>query len=205
MKLVIMNLLRPEMKKANMSYLATVSVLLLMWGTMFSGIAWGADNATADGFVGVPWGAGRSQVASIMKEKGFKLITGKVKDLYDAEVYRGTFAEQPADLYFNYNGRDYFNDGWALLLNFQGQGIEVAMSGYGSIMPLFRSKYGACDKETANEFVRLCNWETIPAKKGPGSGVVEIKVQGGRVPDFLYNQKLHGVWIQYRYRSTKDI
>ena len=97
MKLVIMNLLRPEMKKANMSYLATVSVLLLMWGTMFSGIAWGADNATADGFVGVPWGAGRSQVASIMKEKGFTIITNKAKDLYDAEIYRGAFADQPAD------------------------------------------------------------------------------------------------------------
>lgn len=193
------------MKEMKAFCLATVPVLLLMWGAVFSGIAWGAEQAAADGFVGVPWGAGRPQVASIMKERGFKLVTGKVKDLYDAEVYRGTFADQPADLYFNYNRRDFFDSGWALLLNYQGQGIEVALSGYNSIMPLFKSKYGACDKEMAGEEVSLCHWDTVPAKKGPGSGVVEIKVQGGRVPDFLYNQKLHGVWIQYRYRSTKDI
>lgn len=205
MTLGFMKWLSPEMKKMNVSYLATVSVLLLMWGAVFSGIAWGADNATADGFVGVPWGAGRSQVASIMKEKGFALVTNKVKDLYDAEIYRGAFADQPADLYFNYNRRDYFNDGWALLLNFQGQGLDVALSGYYNIMPLFKAKYGPFDTEASGEEVRVSTWKTVPTKKGTGSGVVEIKVQGGRVPDFLNNQKLHGVWIQYRYRSTKDI
>jgi len=183
----------------------TAAVLLLIWCAMFSGIAWSAEKATADGFVGVPWGAGRSQVAEIMKEKGFTIITDKAKDLYDAEIYRGTFADQPAHLYFHYNGRDFFDSGWAILLPFQGQEVNVAMAGYYSIMSLFKAKYGPFDKEIAGEQFRAATWNTVPTKKGAGSGVVEIKVQGGRVPDFLNNQKLYGVWIQYRYRSTDDI
>lgn len=194
-----------KMTKMKVFYQVAASVLLLIWGAMFSGITWGAEKATADGFVGVPWGAGRSQVASIMKEKGFTLITNKVKDLYDAELYRGAFADQPANLYFNYNGKEFFDSGWAFLLNFQGQGLDVAMSGYYNIMPLLKTKYGACDKEIAGEQFRACNWNTVPTKKGASSGVVEIKVQGGIVPDYLNNQKIHGVWIQYRYRSMKDI
>lgn len=181
------------------------SVLVLICCAMFSGIAWSAEKATADGFVGVPWGAGRSQVASIMKEKGFMLITNKVKDLYDAEIYRGSFADQPADLYFHYNGRDFFDSGWAMLLPFQGQGLDVALSGYNSIITLLKTKYGPFDKELIGEQFRLSNWNTVPTKPSAGSGVVEIKVQGGRVPDFLNNQTIHGVWIQYRYQSMKDI
>jgi len=182
----------------------TASVLLLIWCAMFSGIAWSTEKATADGFVGVPWGAGRSQVASIMKEKGFTIITSKAKALYDAEIYRGTFAGQPADLYFHYNGRDFFDSGWAFLISVRGQGLDVALSGYDSIMPLLEVKYGRFDKEIAGEQFRVSAWNTVPTKKGAGSGVVEIKVQGGRVPDYLNNQGMHGVWIQYRYRSTDD-
>lgn len=181
------------------------SVLLLMWYVLFSGIAWSAEKATADGFVGVPWGVGRSQVAKIMKEKGFTIITNKAKDLYDAEIYRGTFADQSADLYFNYNGKDFFDSGWAIMLPFQGQGLDVAMSGYNSIMTLLKAKYGSFDKEIAGEQFRLSTWNTVQTKKITGSGVVEIKLQGGRVPEHLNNQKMHGVWIQYRYRSTDDI
>jgi len=186
-------------------YRVTAPVFWLIWCVMFSGIAWSAEKATVDGFVGVAWGAGRSQVALIMKEKGFTLITNKVKDLYDAEIYRGTFADQPADLYFHYNGKDYFDSGWAILLPFQGQGVGVAMSGYNSVVTLLKAKYGPCDKELIGDQFRLSNWNTVPTKQGSGSGVVEIKAQGGRVPDYLNNQKLHGVWIQYRYRSTDDI
>jgi len=183
----------------------TASVLLLIWCAMFSGIAWSTEKATADGFVGVPWGAGRSQVASIMKEKGFTIITSKARALYDAEIYRGTFADQPADLYFHYNARDVFDSGWAFLISVQGQGLDVALSGYYSIMPLLKAKYGPFDKEIAGEQFRVSTWNSVPTKKGAGSGVVEIKVQGGRVPDYLNNQEMHGVWIQYRYRSTDDI
>lgn len=205
MNLTLMKWLSIEGEKMKVFCKVTALVVLLIWGAMLSGVAWSAEKATADGFVGVPWGVGRSQVASIMKEKGFKLITNKVKDLYDAETYRGTFADQPADLSFHYNGRDFFDSGWAILLPFQGQGLDVAMIGYNSIVTLLKVKYGPFDKEIAGEQFRVSTWNTVPTKKGAGSGVVEIKVQGGRVPDYLNNQKMHGVWVQYRYRSTDGI
>jgi len=187
-------------------YRTIIAALLLMWGIIFPGIAWCGEKATADGFVGISWGAGRSQVASAMKEKGFTLITNKAKGLYDADVYRGTFVDHPADLYFHYNGKDFLDNGWVFLLSVQGQGLDVAMSGYYSIMSLLKAKYGAFDKELAGEQFRLCSWNTVPAKKEADSGIVEIKLQGGRVPDFSgRNNNLHGVWIQYRYRSMKDI
>ncbi|HEX2964160.1 MAG TPA: hypothetical protein VHO84_00145 [Syntrophorhabdaceae bacterium] len=192
------------MKEMNVFNRLTVLVIFLMSCVIFSSAAWCAE--TADGFVSVPWSAGRSQVASIMKEKGFTLVTNKAKDLYDADIYRGTFADHPADLYFNYNGKDFFDSGWAFLLSVQGQGLDVAMSGYYSIMPLLKAKYGAFDKETVGEQFRLSAWNTVPTKKGVNSGVVEIKMQGGRIPDFSgKNSNLYGVWIQYRYRAMKDI
>ncbi|MHB8108621.1 MAG: hypothetical protein ACYDHW_01150 [Syntrophorhabdaceae bacterium] len=141
-----------------------------------------------------------------MKEKGFTVVTNKAKDLYDADIYRGTFADHPADLYFNYSGKDFFDSGYAFLLSVQGQGLGVAMSGYYSIMPLLKAKYGAFDKEIIGEEFRLCTWNTVPTKKGTGSGVAEIKMQGGRIPDFSGRSgNLHGVWVQYRYRAMKDI
>jgi len=195
------------MKEMKVCYRVAVTVLLLICSALFSGIALSGEKATADGFVGVPWGAGRPQVASIMKEKGFTIITNKAKDLHDAEIYRGTFADQPADLYFHYNGRDFFDSGWALLHNFRGQGLDVAMAGYYSMMQLFKEKYGASDKEMTAEgnVLRVSTWNTVPTKKGTSSGVVTISVQGGRVPDLYNNQKMHGVWIRYQYRSMKDI
>jgi len=76
------------------------------------------------------------------------------------------------------------------------------MSGYYSIMPLLRAKYGALDREITGEQFRLCNWSPVPAKKGAGSAAVEIKIQGGRVPDFSgSNPNQHGVWVQYQYRA----
>lgn len=185
-------------------YWMTSAALVLFWSLLVSDVARAGE--TADGFVGAPWGAGRSQVASTMKEKGFTLITNKAKDLYDADVYRGTFADHPADLYFHYNGRDFLDSGWAFLLSFQGQGLDVAMSGYYSILPLLRAKYGAFDKEITGEQFRLCNWNPVPTKKGAGSAVVEIKMQGGRVPDFSgSNPNQYGVWVQYQYRAMKDL
>ena len=192
------------MKKISMFYRMIIAAFMLAGSFSYSGVVWGGE--TADGFVEVPWGAGRSQVALTMKEKGFTLVTNKVKDLYDADIYRGSFAGHPADLYFHYNGRDSLDSGWAFLLSFQGQGLDVAMSGYYNIMPLLRAKYGAFDKELTGEQFRLCNWNTVPTKKGVNPGVVEIKMQGGRIPDFSgRNNNLHGVWVQYRYRSMKDI
>lgn len=170
-----------------------------------SGLAWAGEKQTADGFVGVSWGASRLQVASLMKEKGFTLITNKAKNLYDADIYRGTFADYPADLYFHYNGKDFFDSGWAFLLSVQGSSLDVAMSGYYDIVPLLKAKYGAFDQELAGEEFRLGSWNNIPAK-GTSPGVAEIKVQGGRIPDFSRkNKHLYGVWVQYRYRPMKDI
>lgn len=192
------------MKKITAFHRMIIVVFMLIGSLICSGVVWGGE--TADGFVEVPWGAGRSQVTLTMKEKGFTLITHKAKDLYDADIYRGSFAGHPADLYFFYNGRDSLDSGWAFLLSVQGQGLDVAMSGYYSIMPLLKAKYGAFDKELTGEQFRLCSWNTVPTKKEVNPGVVEIKMQGGRIPDFSgRNSNLHGVWVQYRYRSTKDI
>ena len=182
-----------------------VWALLLASVVISSGTVWGGEKPTADGFVGVPWCASRLQAASVMQEKGFTLITHKANRLYDADLYRGTFADYPADLYFNYNGKDVFDSGYAFLLGFEGKNLDAAMSGYYSIVPLLKAKYGAFDKEIAGEEFRVCSWDNIPTK-GASPGMVEIKVQGGRIPDFSgKNKNLYGVWVQYHYRQMKDI
>ena len=74
-----------------------------------------------------------------MKEKGFTLITHKANILYDADLYRGIFADYPADLYFNYNGKDVFDSGDAFLLSFEGKNLDAAMSGYYNMVPLLKA------------------------------------------------------------------
>ena len=75
------------------------------------------------------------------------MLRTRRKDLYDADIYRGTFADYPADLYFHYSGKDVFDSGWAFLLSVQGNSLDVAMSGYYDIVPLLKAKYGAFDQE----------------------------------------------------------
>lgn len=194
-------------KMKNMRMLArdVLSALLFAMVVLTAGAVWCGERPAVEGFVGVPWGASRLQVAAVMGEKGFTLVTNKAASLYDADLYRGSYADHGANLYFHYGGKDSFYDGEAFLLTVQGYNLDVAMSGYYDIASLLKAKYGPFDQETIGEGWRVCSWDNIPTK-GVSPAKAKIVVQGGRIPDWSgKNEELYGVWVQYRYRQMKDI
>ena len=124
------------MKKTKVFYQNIVFALILVSVVMFSGIAQ-ADAASLDGFVGVPWGASKQQVASAMAKRDFK----QVAEGTDYVVYRGTFADIEADLTFAF-GKNGLNTGEADLLGCRDQDIVFAMTSYPGIKRLLVAKYG---------------------------------------------------------------
>lgn len=193
------------MKNMRMLARNTLSALLFAVVVLTAGVVWCGEKPAVEGFVGVPWGASRLQVASVMREKGFTLITNRVAGFYDADLYRGSFADHGANLYFHYDGKDSFSSGEAFLLTVQGHNFDVAMSGYYDLTSLLKAKYGPFEQESIGEGWRLCRWDNLPTK-GASPAKAEIEVQGGRIPDYSgKNEQLYGVWVQYRYRQMKDI
>lgn len=203
------------MKKMKVHFSSVVFMLLAVSFVMFSGIAKANDVPTVDGFIGVPWGADRLQVAAVMKEKDFtlsmshffkfNLVNSEIDTRDLADVYQGIFAGYPAELYFDYR-TDVFYEGEVFLLSFQGDSLDVARSGYNDIVSLLKAKYGAPDYDAGSqENWNLCRWDNIQTKVGAPARVV-ISVQGGRIPDYhRKNLHLYGVWLKYEYQQMRDI
>ncbi len=162
-------------------------------------------RSSADGFVGVPWGSTREQTKSILQKKGYSLITNKAPFWADADLYRGSFADQTADLYFHYGGTDYFSSGQAYLVGFKGQGTDIALVGYYTVVKLIKAKYGDCDREISTYSEEhgkgfVCSWENIKTSKPP-YGIVSIGVQAGAIVDPSLGRSTTGVQIRYSYEK----
>ena len=94
---------KEKMKKTKAFYQIIVFALIVVSVIMFSGIAKAAAD-TVDGFVGVPWGASKQQVAKEMAQRDFK----QVAEGTNYVVYGGTFADLPADLTFGFGKNGFY-------------------------------------------------------------------------------------------------
>lgn len=177
-------------------------VILIFLTISFVQSIWAQQGrATADGFVGVPWGSTREQTKSILQKKGYRLITNKVAFYHDADLYSGSFAGEASDLYFHYRGEDYFYMGSAYLVGYKGQGTDIAKVGYYNVIKVMKAKYGNCDREysTVRGEVFGCSWGNLSTSKPP-HGIVSIDVQAGAIGD-PSGRASTGVHIQYVYKK----
>jgi hypothetical protein len=170
-----------------------------------------AAPPTVDGFVGVPWGASRQQVASVMVEKGYALLQQREDGVLDR--YQGTFADYPAELVFLYT-KNVFYYGSAELLPARDKGMDVAMKYYYEMAQLLTAKYGEPAKKSygflpgpgGKETIlsRHSSWENIPAAITP-PGQVTISVLGGDMAGYRVevNYTIGKAWAQLK--NVKDI
>jgi len=110
-----------------------------------SALVFAGEAASVDGFVGVPFGSSRQQVATSMDQRGFKQVDeATISERTSWVVYRGTFMDLPADLTFKF-GEGGFYIGEADFVYMRDQEILVAMSFYPAFKKKFVLKYGKPD------------------------------------------------------------
>jgi hypothetical protein len=148
-----------KMKKTGAIYMVFASTLLLAVSVvMFYGIAQ-ANAASLDGFVGVPWGADKQQVAKAMAQRDFK----KVAEGASYITYRGTFADLPADLTFAFKKNGFYT-GEADLLSCRDQEIIFTIAPYKGIKELLIAKYGPPDDSTNDAVTSMWGREGMLSK-----------------------------------------
>lgn len=186
------------------------SIILLfsiLYCLMFVQNVWAQQGrSNADGFADVPWGSNREQTTSILQKKGFILTTKKAESFFDADLYRGNFAGETADMYFHYGGKDFLEGGNAYLIGYKGQGTDIAKVGYFAVIKLMKAKYGECENEGIigqGEGI-VCSWYNLSANT-PSPGVVTINVTCGPIPDHTspgFSKGTTGVMINYHYKKV---
>jgi hypothetical protein len=169
-----------------------------------------------DGFVGVPWGASRQQVAAAMAEKGFILLEQRADGSIDK--YQGTFAGQPAELEFWYE-KNVFYRGEAAFLHVKDKDFYVVKAYYIELRDLLTAKYGSPREVTSigSKPISYSIWEHLSATATP-PGRVAIQVREGPAlfgtgPSLGNNlYQAHSVIVVYdigaswaRIKDVKDI
>jgi hypothetical protein len=92
------------MKKLRVFYLIVVLTLLAVSVVISSGIT--QAGAVPDGFMGVPWGAGRDQIIKAMSERGYQQLTS---DNPNQLNFKGAFAGVPClHLYFDLSANSFY-------------------------------------------------------------------------------------------------
>lgn len=178
---------------------------------LFSGIVFGGEPPTVDGFIGVPWGASRQGVQKAMEERGFTLLEQRADGFSD--TYRGTFTGQPAELEFLYEKNVFFR-GEVTFLHISDKGYYVVKDYYNEIKDLLTAKYGLPVERTSigSQPLSYSTWENLPATtRQPGQ--VRILLREG--PVLLKSSKSqysHSVIVSYdigvswaRQIAVKDI
>ncbi|MFH1615687.1 MAG: hypothetical protein ABIG61_11475 [Planctomycetota bacterium] len=202
------------MKKTRMFYLVAVFALLAVSIVMFSGIA-RAGAATVDGFVGVPWGASKQQVAKAMAQQGFTLVD-EIKGAYgEYGVYRGTFVDQPADLAFQF-GKNGLCAGQADLLGVRDKDLFIAKIVYRDIKRLLVTKYGPPDHADDSPVVGsygeaiISIWQDLRTAGTPHAPVTIVldagfgrRIQTLGMPTTRELFRI-GVLVSYRAEIVKD-
>lgn len=143
-----------------------------------------AAPPAVDGFLGVPWGAGREQVAEEMAKNGFIMLEQRDDGYID--TYKGTFAGHPAELQFRY-WNNVFYSGSANLLDTKNMEVNLLKIYYEDLKKLYSTKYGSLDSEwygtTADGrsvITGQASWERLPTTAIP-SAPVKIRVYYGVV------------------------
>lgn len=161
-----------------------------------------------DGFLGVRWGASRDQVEKAMRERGFTLLVQR-SDV-ERDIYRGMFADYPAELEFQYEKNAFFS-GTAAFLDVKGREPMIREQRYIEMKRLLALKYGPPSIESFGyrgvEYASI--WENLSTTGSP-PGRVSIQVRWITV---LYSTGVSdGVGIEYsvgrewlKLKTAKDI
>lgn len=191
-----------------------IAVLCLLFGLVTAAPVNAAPPAV-DGFLGVPWGAGRVQVAAAMSKMGFPLL--QQRDDGSVDSYQGTFAGHPAQINFYYVD-NVFYEGWAGFTDSKAtwggfnnpdtrSQLVMLKLEYLELLRVFTAKYGnydiagtATNPNNSNEIVyEKTSWEHVPTTATPASNVT-IAVSYGTTGGFGigYRQPMSiGVSVRY--------
>ena len=188
--------------------LVTTSIIIVAFAaTAFTVTAYAA-TPSVDGFLGVPWGASRTQVEKVMGERGFTLLVQR-SDV-EVDIYQGTFADYPAELCFDYTKNALYK-GSAAFLDVKGREPLIRQQRYIEMKNLIALKYGPPSQEYVGykDIEFISNWENLSTTGSP-PGRVSIEVRWIAVS---YNAGiLEGAGVSYsvgrewlKLKSAKDI
>jgi hypothetical protein len=173
-----------EMMKTKVFYRVIVYASIVVSVLMFFGLAHAGVTARVDGFVGVPFGSSKPQVATAMNRLGYK-YEAEAKGFLDGTsyvVYRGTFIGWKADLTFAF-GKHGLYEGEADILLLRDQDKVFWSSAYPGFKEKLAWKYGPPDQNDAetDAFGRkgvICRWKNLQTEGSPPARV-GIMLWGG--------------------------
>lgn len=109
-----------------------------------------------EGFVGVPWGASRSEIAQKMNEMGWMKLTGRNPD---EVIYKGAFDGNPCELRFVMAGNSLV-EGYAMpIARLPVRNVTATKYTYESIVKHLKEKYGPPTDAGEGPYRAVTTWE----------------------------------------------